>query len=58
MRKAILLQVTLRIEGEDEPAHDFAQSTMRAVRDVITAGASAHPELRFKVTKVVEDESD
>ena len=58
MRKAILLQVTLRIEGEDEPAHDFAKSTMKAVRDVIVAGARAHPELRFKVTKIVEDEGD
>ena len=58
MRKAIRLQVTLWIEGEDEPAHDFAKSTMKAVRDVIAAGAHAHPELRFKVTKLVEDESD
>jgi hypothetical protein len=31
---------------------------MRAVRDVIAAGASAHPELRLRVKKVVEDEGD
>jgi hypothetical protein len=58
MRKAIILQVTLWIEGEDEPAHDFAKWTMRAVRDVISAGAKDHPELRFKVTKVIEAEGD
>ncbi len=58
MRKAISLQVTLWIEGEDEPAHDFAKSTMKAVRDVISAGAKQHPELRFKVTKVIENEDE
>jgi hypothetical protein len=58
MRKAIMLQVTLWIQGEDEPAHDFAKSTIKAVRDVISAGAKAHPELRFKVTKVIEKEDD
>jgi hypothetical protein len=54
MRKAIRLDVTLWIEGEDEPAHDFFQSTSAAVQDVITAGAKAHPELTFTVKRVVE----
>ncbi|HEX6964971.1 MAG TPA: hypothetical protein VF166_04160 [Gemmatimonadaceae bacterium] len=58
MRKAIQLKVMLWIEGDDEPAHDFAASTMRAVRDVIAAGGKAHPELRFKVQSVEEDEGE
>lgn len=58
MRKAIQLRVMLWIEGEDEPAHDFAASTVRAVREVIAAGAKTHPELRFKVKGVVEDEGE
>jgi hypothetical protein len=55
MRKAIRLQVTLWVEGEHEPAHDFLQSTLRAVRDVIKNGSRAHPELRFTVKRVAED---
>jgi len=58
MRKAIQLKVMLWIEGDDEPAHDFAASTTRAVRDVITAGAKAHPELKFKVRSVAEEEGE
>jgi hypothetical protein len=54
MRKAIRLQVTVWIEGEDEPAHDFFASTSAAVRDVIAAGDKAHPELRFTIKKVRE----
>ncbi len=38
MRKAISLKVSLWIEGEDEPAHNFAESTKQAVRDIIAAG--------------------
>jgi hypothetical protein len=56
MRKAIQLRVMLWVEGEDEPAHDFAASTTRAVRDVIRAGATQHPELRIRVREVEEVE--
>jgi hypothetical protein len=56
MRKAIRLVVSLWVEGDDEPAHDFASSTMQAVRDVIQAGAKTHPELSFTVKKI--DEKD
>src|SRR3954464_4993454 len=45
MKKAISLDVRLWIEGEDEPAHDFAQSTTKPVRDIIEAGAAKHPAL-------------
>ncbi len=55
MRKAIQLKVTLRIEGEDEPAHNFAESTMQAVRDIIAAGQWRHPRLTVAIKDIVED---
>lgn len=56
MRKAIQLRVVLWIEGEDEPAHDFAARATRAVRDVIRSGATAHPDLRITVRGIAEDD--
>ena len=58
MKKAIRLRVMVWIEGEDEPAHDFFASTSAAIKDVIAAGAKAHPELRFTVKRVREDEGN
>ena len=54
MRKAIALRVDLWIEGEDAPAHDFADSTKQAVRDIIAAGISNHPDLSVKIRGIVE----
>ncbi|HVG19454.1 MAG TPA: hypothetical protein VNI02_10395 [Blastocatellia bacterium] len=54
MRKAIRLQVTLWIEGEDAPAHNFAESTTQAVRDIISEGSSKHPELKVTIKKIAE----
>lgn len=54
MKKAISLDVRLWIEGEDEPAHDFAQSTTQAVRDIIDAGAAKYPGLSIKVSSIKE----
>ncbi len=54
MRKAIKLKVTLWIEGEDEPAHNFAESTIQAVKEIIKEGSASHPELKITVKKVVE----
>jgi hypothetical protein len=48
--------VVLWIEGEDEPAHDFAARATRAVRDVIRSGATAHPDLRITVRGIAEDD--
>ena len=58
MRKAIQLVVTLYVEGEDEPAHDFAAATTKAVREMIVAGRDRHPELKVTVRKVVERNDD
>jgi len=54
MRKAISLNVQLWIEAEDEPAHDFAQSTTQVVREIIEAGAAKHPELSIEVRAIKE----
>jgi hypothetical protein len=54
MRKAIRLEVSLWIEGDDAPAHNFAESTTQAVRDIISAGSQKHPELKVTVKKIAE----
>ena len=55
MRKSVRLKVSLVVEGEDEPAHDFASSSADAVRDIIGAGRWRHPSLKVTVTGVEED---
>ena len=57
MRKAIQLLVTVAVEGEDEPAHDFPRRAMAAVRDAVKVGRVRHPDLTISVHKVVEDPS-
>jgi len=54
MKKAITLDVRLYIEGEDEPAHDFAASTSQAVRDLIEAGKGKFPGLAIKIRSIRE----
>ena len=55
MKKGIRLTISLQIEGEAEPAVNWAELTARAARDIISAGLAAHPELSVTVRKVVED---
>jgi hypothetical protein len=54
MKKAISLDVRLYIEADDEPAHDFAQSTTQAVRDIIEAGSAKFPGLAIKIRSIRE----
>ena len=54
MKKAISLDVRLWIEGEDDPAHDFAESTTQAVRDIIEAGAAKFPALAIRIRSIRE----
>ena len=54
MRKAILLEVRLSIEADDDAAADFAARTAAAVRDIIDAGAARHPEMKVRVRSVRE----
>jgi hypothetical protein len=55
MHKGIRLTLKLWIEGEDEPAHDFAAHTMRAVQQMLAAGKSLYPELQVTVRSIEED---
>ena len=57
MHKGIRLNIKIWIEGEDEPAHNFAEHTIKAVREMLAAGQSTHPELQVTVRKVEEDTS-
>ena len=54
MRKAISIAVQLWIEGDDDPAHDFAQSTSDAVREMIQTGAARFPALSVTIRSIKE----
>ncbi len=54
MKKAILLELRLWIEGEDEPANDWAARTQAAVREIVAEGAKGHPELTVTIRRVRE----
>ena len=54
MKKAIALTVRLWIEGEDEPAHDFARFTIAAVREMIETGSAKHPGLAVTIRGIRE----
>jgi hypothetical protein len=54
MHKAISLTVQLWIEGDDEPAHDFSQSTSQAVREMIESGVAKFPALTVKIRSIQE----
>ena len=54
MRKAVALKVNLWIEGEDEPAHNFAESMKQAVREIIEVGGATHPELKITIQELSE----
>jgi len=58
MHKGIRLAVTLWIEGEDEPAHNFEKFTSSAVAELLAAGAWRHPGLKVVVKKTEEDRSE
>ena len=54
MKKAIALNVVLWIEGEDEPAQDFAKATTDAVRDILQSGATKYPGLAITIRSIKE----
>jgi hypothetical protein len=54
MKKAISLSVSLWIEGDDEPAHDFALSTTQAVRAILERGGEMYPGLSITVRSIKE----
>ena len=60
MQKAIRLKVNLSlwIEGEAEPAEDFAALTTEAVRGLLAAGSERYPALKLTIEKIEEDQAD
>lgn len=58
MRKAIQLKVTLWIEGEDAPAHDFAASTTQTVRRILTDPRRRPSGLNITIKKIEEDDDE
>jgi len=57
MHKGIRIYVKLWIEGEDEPAHNFAEYTINAVQEMLAAGQSVYPDLQVTIRKIEEDTS-
>jgi len=58
MRKTIQLLLTVGVEGEDEPTHDFPRRAIAAVRDALKVGRSRHPDLTITVLKAVEEREE
>jgi hypothetical protein len=55
MMKAVQLLVTVTVEGDDEPAHDFPRRAMAAVRDAVKVGRARHPGLMITVDRIERD---
>lgn len=57
MHKGAVVAVTLRVEGEDAPAHDFAATASAAARAIVQAGiAAGATPLAVTVTGVAVDD--
>ena len=58
MHKGAYVVVRLFVEGEDAPAHDFAQTAVDAARAVVTAGIAAGPTRLHVTLKGVQADDD
>lgn len=59
MHKGANVVVRLFVEGEDAPAHDFAQTAIAAARAVLAAGAGATPlKVTVRAVAVDDDSAD
>ena len=58
IRKAILLEALVWIEGDAPAPQDFARLTKRALRAMLREGARRHPELRVTLRRVRERSAD
>lgn len=54
MKKAISIKVDLWIESEENPAQNYARKAIEAVREIIEAGKTVHPEMKVKITRIKE----
>jgi hypothetical protein len=52
MLKAVELVMTVTVEGDDKPDHDFPRRAMAAVRDAIKVGRARHPGLLITVNRI------
>ncbi len=57
MHKGIRLKIQLWIEGEDQPAHNFAEYTIKAVKEMLAECESLYPGLQVTIRKIDEDTS-
>ncbi len=57
MHKGIRLNIKLWIEGEDQPAHNFADYTIKAVREMLAKCESLYPGLKVTIRQIEEDTS-
>lgn len=47
MNKECYLTLTLRVTGDDDPAHDFAAESIALVRSVLNAASTVERELQI-----------
>ncbi len=55
MHKGLRLSLKLWVEGEDEPAHDFAKYAVQAIQQMLAAGKPLYPQLQVDIRSIEED---
>jgi len=55
MHKGIRLKLNVWVEGDAEPADDFAAYTVDAIRKMLSAGFDLYPQLRVEIRGIEED---
>jgi hypothetical protein len=55
MHKGILLRADIWIQGEDEPAHNYAEAAMQLVKDLLAASHANHPDWKVMLTELTEN---
>jgi hypothetical protein len=55
MHKGIRLTADIWIEGEDEPAHRFADATMQLVKELLAAPHANYPNWKVMLMQLTEN---
>jgi len=55
MHKGIRLKLKVWVEGDAEPAQDFAAYTIDAIQKMLAAGRDLYPQLQVEVRFIEED---
>lgn len=58
MQKEIILKAIIDIQADDEPAHNFAESSIQLLTEMIKMGAKSFPALTVKIIKIEEQEDE